>query len=404
MTIKVLALASYDSFLNAAKLIGEHFERADCTVDYALVKARKKEQISQYQIDNAGLSKEIAWIDIKDLCNSGAISSYDIILSCLEGASTRRLTHFLDGIPEKRPLTIAIQPGLVLRFPYDGYSMRSGYDLIWFNCQQDLDSYKNMCEAFGVSSDNARLFGVVSLLQKIERLPEAKDGPVIFFEQAIMPKTKTERSFLAWRLLQLALDNPSNLFLVKPRLSKDTISLHTTPYPIRDLLKEESNKLGKWPENLQITDAKIESLLSKASHCLTISSTVAVEALHNKIPTAIISDFGAHDDYGLWYFYNSGLMKNFCELSFPFSFTMNETWSATYLHDPNVEIQSLIEEAIFLSKRNLMKAKYNRKAEFSNEFAQFAISRIGEKRMLSRTFNDKKAIKNIFAYLSHFLK
>src|SRR3546814_16438616 len=74
---------------------------------------------------------------------------------------------------------------------------------------------------------------------------------------------------------------------------------------------------GGWPDNLEIVSQPASNLLGMASHCLTVCSTVAAEAIHARIPTVLIGDFGAHDDYGMEYFYGSGLIKNFADIEFP---------------------------------------------------------------------------------------
>src|SRR3546814_13615862 len=70
-----------------------------------------------------------------------------------------------------------------------------------------------------------------------------------------------------------------------------------------------------------------------ASHCLTVCSTVAAEAIHARIPTVLIGDFGAHDDYGMEYFYGSGLIKNFADIEFPFVLGPRQAWLERYLAD-----------------------------------------------------------------------
>src|SRR3546814_7607376 len=97
------------------------------------------------------------------------MGDYDIILSCLEGVSTRRLFHCVSPLSAHRPLIISIFAGLVLRYRNDGYSVRQRSDLLWLNCQADMDAYAEMCDGFGLSPSNARLFGNASLLRKIDR-------------------------------------------------------------------------------------------------------------------------------------------------------------------------------------------------------------------------------------------
>src|SRR3546814_6734585 len=105
------------------------------------------------------------------------MGDYDIILSCLEGVSTRRLFHCVSPLSAHRPLIISIFAGLVLRYRNDGYSVRQRSDLLWLNCQADMDAYAEMCDGFGLSPRNARLFGRseehTSELQSLMRISNA---------------------------------------------------------------------------------------------------------------------------------------------------------------------------------------------------------------------------------------
>jgi hypothetical protein len=349
--MRVLALASYDSFLNSARLISPYYEQAGATVELALVRARMATQIETSQIDAAGLDRRVRWVSIEELCGSGDIAGYDIVLSCLEGLSTRRLMHRVKAMGAKRPLVVSIYPGLVLRFGYDGFSMRASSDFLWLNSPDDCRDYRLMCRSYGNDGANARVFGVAPVLQTVERSPAAADGPVVFFEQAIIPRYEAERMFLAEQLVALARRYPAMKFLVKPRTVDGQATLHQTWHPIAPLLDRAARKSGGWPSNLQITSERADRLLAVAGHCMTVSSTVAVEAIYAGVPTAIISDFGAHDDYGLQYFYGSGLTVSFAELALPFAGKVDSDWLASHAADPRTTVAGLVTETIEAASR-----------------------------------------------------
>lgn len=388
--MRVLALASYDSFLNTASLIAPYFERNGCEFEYALVRARSKTQITQEQIAGLALGSPVRWITIEDLCGSAEAARYDIILSCLEGLSTRRLVHHLAPLGEKRPLVISVYPGLVLRYPFDGYSMRTASDLVWLNCKSDLLAFQNMCNAFGVDGRGARIFGIAPLLQPIERDSAAEDGPVVFFEQAIIPRYHDERLYLAEQFVRLAKRHPQIEFIVKPRTMGKDATLHRTWHAIEPLLKEAAERQGGWPANLSLSSEKASALLARASHCLTVSSTVATEAIHAGVPTTIIGDFGAHDDYGLSYFFGSGLIRNFIELAFPFAAQPNDEWLSRYMADPRGTIANLVQEAIRMAAepRQPMTERSLR-AEMSPELRAYLTARNGNFGVLNRSYQSK---------------
>ncbi|MGH0257609.1 DUF6716 putative glycosyltransferase [Sinorhizobium meliloti] len=390
--MRVLALASYDSFLNVAHLIAPYFEREGCEVEFALVQARRQKQISDRQVQRNGLASKVRWIEIESFCGSGEIAAYDIVLSCLEGLSTRRLMHHLIPLGSNRPLVISAYPGLVLRYAYDGFSMRTGSDLLWLNCEADVEAYQTMCSAFGVDGSNARVFGVGALLEPVCRLPTAGTGPVVFFEQAVIPRNQAEREFLAEQLILLAKRFPRIDFLVKPRTTGKDATLHRSGHPVEPLLKAAAKRQGGWPGNLSLTSEKASTLLAEASHCLTVCSTVAAEAIHADIPTAIIGDFGAYDDYGLHYFYESGLIRTFGELEFPFEGKPSVGWRSRYVGDPNLTVKALATEAARMARRERQSlAERPLRAEMSPELREHLVRRSSPAKVLSRAGQSRGA-------------
>jgi hypothetical protein len=348
--LRLLVLASYDSFLNVGRIIGTEFERSGCSVDLALVKTGRKEQISERQVASIASGHDVAWLNISDACENGDLEKYDIVLCCLEGLSTRRLIHHAASLGNLRPLIVSAYPGLVLRDAYDGYAMRCGCDLVWLNCSRDLHRYREMCSAFGISRDNARLFGVASLLQASIRAPDADRGPVVFFEQPVIPRHYDERVFLARELVSMAFRFPDREFLIKLRARGDDVTLHRTWYPLEPLLQDATRGPRGWPQNLRVSaDESAGNLLERASHCLTVCSTVAIEAMNVGIPTTIIGDFGASDEYGLNYFFGSGLIRTFSDIEFSSSGIPAEDWWKTNVADPVEHINGLITEVLSLA-------------------------------------------------------
>ncbi|TYC67344.1 hypothetical protein FMN63_14795 [Stappia sp. BW2] len=391
--MRVLALAGYDSFLNTVRLIAPHFEKQGASVEFALVSARKKKQISVEQITELGFSKPIPAVTIKDLCQSGDILSYDIVLACLEGMSTRHLFHYLEDIGSARPLVICVYPGLVLRYAFDGFSMRTPADQLWLNCKRDVEAYSAMCEAFGQDSSNARLFGNASLLDKVERLPGADDaGPVVFFEQAVIPRYYYERKFMVKQLFGLARRYSQKEFLIKARATGRKATLHRTWHAIDHLFQEVSKSGDEIPGNIRLTEERAPSLLARASHCLTISSTVAVEAIHAEIPTTLISDFGAHDDYGLQYFYGSGLLRNFEQVDLQTPPRVSQKWREKFACDPALSIGQLVLEAMDRAgKRGIPTRSAARGCENSDALRSELLA-IGKRFYLSRAFKSKRKL------------
>lgn len=386
--MKVLALASYDSFLHIARLIAPYFEEKGASVEISLVKARARSQFSREQLARFSLDKAVSLIDLSVGDHRQLLSKYDIVLSCLEGGSTRKLFQALAGLGANRPLTISTYPGLVLRFPFDGYSMRCNSDLFWLNSLFDQERYKIMCDAYGLNGSNARVCGNLSVLEAPDKGKKAKDGPVVFFEQAIIPSSLPERKYLAYSLIKLANDNPGKQFILKLRMRKGETTLHRVKHDLETLLHSYANP---WPKNLVISHNKSAGeLLSHAGFCLTICSTVAIEALYRGVPTTLISDFGAHDDYGMSYFFGSGLLRRFEEISLEHPPFVNAEWLSHYTADPRKNIKDLIREAIQMARHPIPPIE-SRAAmpEMAPELLRFLEAELGEAAVLSRRY--KKA-------------
>ncbi len=305
--LRVLGVAGYDSFLRAAGKIARIFADGGAEVEFALLSTRQ-DQISESQVRAEALPFPIHPHQMDTLLADGLLERYDVVLLALEGASSRNFFLRLAELGDDRPLVVSFYPGIVLRYPFDGLSSRSPADVLWLNSDEDLASYREMCASFGVSADNASVFGIPHLLSRIER-SGAADGPVVFFEQTVIPRAIEDRTFLASGLIDLARRHPDRQVIVKPRHRVEDFTLHKARVHIEPLISDLAAGSGGMPRNLTISHEPASALLARASLCLTISSTVAIEAVNAGVPTAIIGDFGAHDDSGIHYFYGSNLIR-----------------------------------------------------------------------------------------------
>lgn len=345
--MKVLALAGYDSFLNTARLLAPYFEKHGATVEFGLVKARSKAQITDGQVRDLSVDPLLRNVDIRRFCEEGRFRDFDIILACLEGLSSRRLFHYLARQKGKTPFVISLYPGLLLRNAFEGHAARAAADRIWLNCRRDVDAYQAMCRSFGMDGSNARLFGPASVLETIERGPDAsRSGPVVFFEQAVIPRFYDERKHMVRSLFNLARRYPDRQVLIKARVAGKQATLHRTWHAIDGLMDEIAAEDGGRPENLALTGEPASQLLSRAGCCLTVTSTVAVEAIHAGVPTAILCDAGAIDDYGLQYFFGSGLLRSVEQLDLDNLPVPDPGWLQAFTHDPESVIDDLVLDCL----------------------------------------------------------
>ncbi len=400
--MRCLVLASFDSFQNAALLVGEHFKRAGCTVDYAGVGGRNASGISSVP----GTSGNV-WSPTIRLSGRGSletIAGYDIIVASLDGTSVRQLRLLMTEFRGQRPVVVALFPGLLLRHMYDSFTTRAWCDLLWLNCRRDVAAYRTMCSAYDFDSSNARLFGVAPLLRKIVRTDYTEPGTVVFFEQSVIPSSRLERLYLGEQLVALADRCGTRQFFIKPRAAPGTISLHRSELSIEDAVLRALKRRGRTPTSIEFTYRPVASLLEAASHCLTINSTVAAEALNAGIPTTLISDFGAHDDYGMSYFFGSGLLRSFegLDLDMPSPICSRE-WYEEHIANPRETIALLIQEAIELAQNPARHSSAKTSpADISQNLYTYLLSEIGDPAIARRLHKSGKSnwLKKVVSKLS----
>jgi hypothetical protein len=400
--MRCLALATFDSFRDASRLVSLHFAQAGCSVDFAGVKGRSaREGVA------AGGEDGHIWqttLDLTQFNASQVLAGYDIILASLDGTSMRQLRLCLEACHQRRPLVIAFFPGLLLRHTYDSLATRSWCDLLWLNCRRDMTAYAAMCSAFGSEPSNGRLFGITPLLRTIARTDKAKSGPIVFFEQTAIPSSRLERLFLADQLLSLAIRHPDRQIIIKPRAKPGGISLHSTQISIESAMAHAVQRRNMRIHPVAFCYDSAASLLEKASHCLTINSTVAAEAINARIPTTLISDFGSHDDYGMAYFFGSKVLRTFESMNFNMQVPdVNHAWVGDHIENPQNRIGPLVAEAIEMAEKRAFKSKpLISPTEISPGLSAYLASELGDLGLTRRVHKRSRQswLKSVLSRLS----
>lgn len=359
--MRVLAIGSYDSFVRTALTIGEAFSKKGAEVELCVLSVRSK-QISDSQIASINTSFKIVRHTLDSLCRKNTLEAYDVFLMSLDGATFRRFFYRLQKYKGARPVTVAVYPGLILRYAFDGLSSRVAADFLWLNSKKDLHDYRSMCSAFGVNSDNARDFGLVPLL----RSSESKDSKpsqrktIVFFEQAVIPRSLEDRRYLIDQLIALAEKFPEYELLLKPRTKREEFTLHRTRAHFEALLDQKQKNGYLLPSNLKVTYQGPQQLLAECNLCLTISSTVAIEALYMGVTTVIVGDFGSHDDSGLPFFFGSDIIRNFSKINPNEALEVNIEWLLNVATDPRHRLDVHVNEvlrSVSKSKRSIVEEK-----------------------------------------------
>ncbi|WP_206543758.1 DUF6716 putative glycosyltransferase, partial [Aeromonas veronii] len=217
----------------------------------------------------------------------------------------------------------------------DEYSIlaRANADLILFNCKADYEKYLSLGQELRFSTDNAYCFGYPQLIGLRHVSFEHRED-ICFFEQVIVPATFSERCYLLKKLINLANAFPDRRIWIKPRCKPGGRTIHKQKWHLERLRKLLGIRL---PDNLCFTYEPVEQLLSRTALCLTISSTVAIEALARGIPTVIISDFGVRRDIHTASFVGSGCLATIDQVIAGYQPKPNQEWLDDYVKIPDVD-------------------------------------------------------------------
>ncbi len=224
-------------------------------------------------------------------------------------------------------------------------------DLILFNCVADTVRYVQLGKELNFSTDNGYCFGYPQLIG-VNVVPIHQQKDIVFFEQVIVPATFSERCYLLRKLVNLAKAFPEKKVWIKPRCRPGGRTIHKQKWHLERLRKLLRIK---FPNNLCFTYEPVEQLLSRTALCLTISSTVAIEALARGITTVIISDFGVRRDIHTASFVGSGCLATIDQVIAGYLPKPNQEWLDDYVRIPDVDaFKARLNDLILQKKAGLV--------------------------------------------------
>lgn len=184
----------------------------------------------------------------------------------------------------KRSTTyVAFFPGLDFS-PKLGIKNREFFDHVFLNSKSDLAIAKRLSR-FGRSELH---YGSPSFIRPIEfKTPEA--GNVVFFTQAISPKTFAGRDFILDVVMTSARLNPTREFVIKLRhLPEENHGhVHKEHYSYLD-----SFRLRNKPGNVHIsTMSDFQAVIKPASISASVSSTAGMDSISHGVLPFFFSEF-----------------------------------------------------------------------------------------------------------------
>ncbi|MER6123384.1 DUF6716 putative glycosyltransferase [Streptomyces sp. NPDC001795] len=236
--------------------------------------------------------------------------TYDIVVLALVGGGVQAMLHGLAHAWQgrtKRPVVVTGYVGVVYEKLADGLLLRHGADLVLANSRQDADRFRAVYE--GVGADASSVTEVA--LPFLGGAPYEKKDPytVVFAAQPSVPENRKDRTYLLDRLVQHARRHPEREVLLKLRSKPGEHTTHIEEVPYQKLAQRHD-----LPANFRLVYGNMGEVLDHTDLLVTVSSTAALESLHRRIPTVVLTDLGVREALGNHHFVGSGCLASWDQL------------------------------------------------------------------------------------------
>ncbi|MEU9354383.1 DUF6716 putative glycosyltransferase [Streptomyces griseoloalbus] len=251
--------------------------------------------------------------------------SYDLLVLALVGGGVQAMLHGLKRIWEdrpQRPVVVTGYVGVVYEKLADGLLLRHGADLVLANSRQDAERFRAVYE--GVRADSGSVTEVaLPFLGGAAYTGEHDPYTVVFAAQPSVPESRKDRTYLLNRLVQHARRHPEREVLLKLRSKPGEHTTHIEELPYQKL----SQRLDL-PPNFRLVYGHMGEVLDRTDLLVTVSSTAALESLHRRIPTVVLTDLGIREALGNHHFVGSGCLASWDQLDAGHRPEPDEDWVA----------------------------------------------------------------------------
>jgi hypothetical protein len=254
-----------------------------------------------------------------------AEESYDIVVLALVGGGVQAMLHGLKRVWEgrrKRPVVVTGYVGVVYEKLADGLLLRHGADLVLANSRQDAERFRAVYE--GVGADASSVTEVaLPFLGGAPYAGEHDPYTVVFAAQPSVPDSRKDRTYLLERLVRHARLHPGREVLLKLRSKPGEHTTHIEELPYQKL----AQRLDA-PANFRMVYGNMGEVLDRTDLLVTVSSTAALESLHRRIPTVVLTDLGVRETLGNHHFVGSGCLASWDQLDDGHRPAPDEEWVA----------------------------------------------------------------------------
>ncbi|MFI8961252.1 DUF6716 putative glycosyltransferase [Streptomyces sp. NPDC053493] len=245
--------------------------------------------------------------EVRDAAGRG--EAYDVVVLALVGGTVRAVLQGLADLAlDRRPVIVTGYVGVVYEKLADGLLLRHGADVVLANSRHDAERFRAVYEGVGADPSSV-VEAALPFLGGAPYRPEPGRDTLVFAAQPSVPVTRAERAHVLRRLVEHARLHPRREVLLKLRSKPGEHTTHLEEFPYQKLVRDLPV-----PPNFRLVYGHMGEVLDRTDLLVTVSSTAALEALHRRIPTAILTDLGVREALGNHHFLGSGLLTSFDRL------------------------------------------------------------------------------------------
>ncbi len=328
-SLRVAVLADSDTrwkwgALTANRIAPENADASDIRLDGYLLRGRATPTARQLQ--EVGVHADsLREVTAVEFLRTMAKESYDVLVLALVGGGVQAMLHGLGRVWEgnaARPVVVTGYVGVVYEKLADGLLLRHGADLVLANSRQDAERFRAVYE--GVGADASAVTEVaLPFLGGAPYTGEHDPYTVVFAAQPSVPDSRKDRTYLLNRLIQHARRHPEREVLLKLRSKPGEHTTHIEELPYQKLVQRLDA-----PANFRLVYGNMGEVLDRTDLLVTVSSTAALESLHRRIPTVVLTDFGVREVLGNHHFVGSGCLASWDQLDEGHRPVPDEDWVA----------------------------------------------------------------------------
>ncbi len=277
------------------------------------------------QLDEVGVRADsLREVTAAEFLRTMREETYDVVVLALVGGAVQAMLHGLAYAwqgREQRPVVVTGYVGVVYEKLADGLLLRHGADLVLANSRQDAERFTAVYE--GVGADASSVTEVALPFLGGASYERHDPYTVVFAAQPSVPESRKDRTYLLERLVRHARLHPDREVLLKLRSKPGEHTTHIEEQPYQKLVQRLDP-----PANFRLVYGHMGEVLDRTDLLVTVSSTAALESLHRRIPTVVLTDLGVREALGNHHFVGSGCLASWDQLDAGHRPTPDEEWVA----------------------------------------------------------------------------